>query len=95
MEPQESTGWDATCHDSFAASNLTLGSMRADAVVDKAAAAESRLCSELCTSYHFVPVALESTGAFGQDATAFFKELGNRTRTHTGDPLSYLKHCQV
>ena len=86
--------WDATCHDSLTASNLALGSTRAGAVADKAAVAKRCLYSELCTSHHFVPVALESTGVFGQDAAAFFKDLGNRTRTHTGDPLSYLKLCQ-
>ena len=86
--------WDATCHDSFAASNLALDSTRAVAVADKAATAKRRLYSELCTSHHFVPVVLESTGVFGQDAAACFKDLGKRTRTHTGDPLSYLKLCQ-
>ena len=45
VEPWKNTGlnWDTTCHDSFAASNLTLGSTRTGAVADKAAAAKRRL----------------------------------------------------
>ena len=31
-------------------------------IADKAAAAKRRLYSELCSSHHFVPVAVESTG---------------------------------
>ena len=39
--------WDATCHDSFAASNLALGSTRAVAVANKAAVA-SAVCTVSC-----------------------------------------------
>ena len=86
--------WDATCHDSFAASNISLSSSKAGAVADKAAAAKRNLYRDLCTSHHFVPVAFETTGVFGKDAALFLKELGNCTRSHTSDPLSYLRLCQ-
>ena len=65
--------WDATCHDSFSTSNVALGSSRAGAVADKAATAKRRLYSELCTSHHFVPVAVESTGVLGRMPLHFSK----------------------
>ena len=45
-------------------------------------------CIELAATHHFVPVAIESTGVFGPQAHAFFRELGHRIREETGEPLS-------
>ena len=86
--------WDVTCHDTFAKSNLHLATDGAGLVADQAASNKRRLYSELCQSHFFVPIAVESTGSFGQDAMRFFHELARRTRSETKDPLSYLKLCQ-
>ena len=86
--------WDVTCHDSFAPSNLPFSSTKAGAVADRAASSKCRLYEELCLSYCFVPIAIESTGVFGRDAAMFFRDLANRSRTQTGDSQAYLKLCQ-
>ena len=52
------------------------------------------LYSELAVAHHFVPIGIDSLGVFGDSARSFFKELGCRTRTLTGDPQSYHKLCQ-
>ena len=45
--------------------------------------------AELLVSHHFVPIAIETSGVFGPEAVAFFKDLGHRLRAQSGDPLSY------
>ena len=50
--------------------------------------------SDFARSYHFVPIAVESSGAFGKDALEFFQDLGRRTKSQTKDVLSYHKLCQ-
>ena len=42
----------------------------------------------------FIPVALESSGAFGNHAIDFFHQLAARMRSISHDPLEYLKLCQ-
>ena len=45
--------------------------------------------AELLVSHHFVPIAIETSGVFGPEAAAFFKDLGHQLRAQSGDPLSY------
>ena len=63
-------------------------------LANHAAAQKRRLYQELTTCHRFVPIAFESTGAFGEDALYFIKEVAKRSRSITKDPLSYLKLCQ-
>ena len=86
--------WDATCHDTFAPTNIPFSTKGAGIVADRAAYSKRLLYSDLCQSYIFIPFAVESAGSFGKDALDFLSELGRRTRLKTKDPLSYLKLCQ-
>ena len=72
--------WDVTCWDSFAPSNIHLSSSRAGLVTDHAATKKRALYAELSTCHHFLPIAFESTGAFGQDALDFVYDLAKRCR---------------
>ena len=56
-----------------------------------AAASKRLLYSDLCQSYTFISLAVESAGSIGRDALEFLHDLGRRTRSKTKDPLSYLK----
>ena len=94
LEPRGLCRGDGKRPDTFAKSNLLLATDGAGLVADQAASNKRRLYSELCQSHFFVPIAVESTGSFGQDAMRFFHELARRTRSETKDPLSYLKLCQ-
>ena len=53
-----------------------------------------RKYSDFARSYHFIPIAVESSGAFGKDALEFFQDLDKRTRSQTTDVLSYYNLCQ-
>ena len=86
--------WDATCHDTFAPTNVPFASRGAGFVVNCAAASKRLLYSDLCQSYTFIPIAVESAGSIEKDALDFLHDLGRRTRSKTKDPLSYLKLCQ-
>ena len=44
--------------------------------------------ANLQSSHLFVPVAIETAGAFGQEALTFLQELG-RLRVKTGEPRSH------
>ena len=80
--------WDATCPDTFAPSHLQLATREAGAVADQAERRKMAKYIELAATHHFVPVAIESTGVFGPQAHAFFRELGHRIKEETGEPLS-------
>ena len=50
--------------------------------------------TEIADTYHFIPVAVETTGVFGPETMSFLKELGCLTRIKTRDPTSFQKICQ-
>ena len=66
--------WDATCPDTFAPSHLQLATREAGAVADQAERRKVAKYIELAATHHFIPVAIESTGVFGPQAHAFFRE---------------------
>ena len=81
--------WDATCPDTFAPSHRDLATRGAGAVADQAEERKKAKYSELATTHHFVPLAVETTGVFGSEAQMFFRELGRRIRDESGEPLAY------
>jgi hypothetical protein len=54
--------WDATCHNTFAPTNIPFSCNGAGTVADRAAASKRILYSDLCQSHFFVPIAAESSG---------------------------------
>ena len=86
--------WDVTCHDSFAPTNLPLTHTGAGLLANHVAEGKRDTYSELATMYALVPIAIETTGVYGDDALDFFKALGRRIREYTHDPISYFKLTQ-
>ena len=85
--------WDATCPDMMAHSYRSLACSGAGKV---AAAAEHRKLSKyahLGQAYQFMPVAIETLGAYGPKTASFIKELGRRVAQESSDhrALSFLK----
>ena len=77
--------WDATCPDTFAPSYVSNSTREAGTV---AALAEERKCikySQLDSSHHFEPVAIETTGVIGERSRKFLVELGHRIRRVSGE----------
>ena len=42
----------------------------------------------LCDQYCFVPLAVETLGALGEEAATFFRDIGRRIAVATGEPRS-------
>ena len=68
--------WDATCSDTFAASNIHAAVTEVGAVAAQAEMNKISKYSHLDSSYLFVPVAIEMCGPFGPKAQKFFREVG-------------------
>ena len=73
--------WDATCPDTLAPSHLSLAVREAGAVADDAEFRKMQKYS-VVSSHYFVPLAVESLGVFG-------KELGQRVKSSSGDPMAH------
>ena len=80
--------WDATCPDTFAPSHVTVAAREAGAVAEQAEQLKKAKYAHLDNSHHFIPVAVETSGALGPEALNFFRELGHRLRRMTGEPKS-------
>ena len=77
--------WDFTCPDTLAPSHLSQSSLASGSA---AAGAESRKrakYAELARSHTFVPVAVETLGAWGEGAIDLTSDLGRRLAIVTGD----------
>ena len=70
--------WDATCCDTFAPSHVRVAVCEAGAVAAKAEENKDK-CSHLDASFAFVPVAVETCGAFGPEAGEFWRRVMRAT----------------
>ena len=48
-----------------------------------------RIYQALNATHIFIPIAIETSGVFGGEALAFFKDIGYRMRSKTQDPQSF------
>jgi hypothetical protein len=81
--------WDFTCPNTLAASHLNRAVLSPGAVANDAEQRKSLKYRSLAAMYSFIPVAVESIGAQGEEATAFFRELGRRIAAVTNEPKSF------
>lgn len=80
--------WDFTCADTYAASYLNDTSRCAGAA---AKSAESKKISKyylLQQQFIFMPVCIETSGVWGQNAISFIKNIGHKISIITGEPKS-------
>jgi hypothetical protein len=78
--------WDATTPDTLAASHLPDTCLSAGAAANNAAAKKSSKYAALHHSHFFVPVAVETLGAWNCDGLNFIKDLGRRMSIASQDP---------
>ena len=78
--------WDATCLDTFAPSHLEVAAREAGEVAEQAERAKCLKYSSLESKYHFVPVAIETSGVFGPKALSFLHDLGSRLISVSTEP---------
>jgi hypothetical protein len=78
--------WDVTRLDTLAASHLDRAVLKAGTVAADTENRQSAKFTCLSARYKFVPVAIETLGALGDEAFSFFKVLGHRIACVTAEP---------
>ena len=81
--------WDVTCPDTLAPSYSAVAAREAGAVASEAERRKRAKYAHLNPSHHFVPIAVETLGAFGPEALTFIRDLGRRIMDATQEPLSH------
>ena len=77
--------WDFTCPDTLASSNLNTSVSSPGADANKAEAKKIVKYACLEHTYRFIPIAVETLGALGDDADNFVRELGRRIEAVSGE----------
>ena len=77
--------WDFTCPDTLAASHLNRAVTGAGEVANDAEERKIVKYSSLPHHLQFIPVAIETLGPVGSEATAFLQEIGHRIQQQTDD----------
>ena len=77
--------WDFTCVDTLAASNLPISRQEGSKLASLAEDKKRRKYSSLSREFTFLPIAVETLGAWGQDAEFFIRDIGRRITDTTGE----------
>ena len=81
--------WDFTCPDTLAVSHLNRAVLGPGTVAcDAESRKKSKYASLSATTYNFIPIAVETIGALGDEASAFSKDLSKRIERVTSEPRS-------
>lgn len=80
--------WDFTCVDTLAASNLDVSKVSAGGAADRAFRRKEAKYAVISSDHFFVPVAVETLGAWAEESLLFIRELGRRIARQTGEPRS-------
>ena len=83
--------WDATVPDTLAASHIAATSREPGTAAAKAENLKTTKYATLASSNIFVPVAIETLGAYGRIAWLFITKLGLRLATSSGDSQATAK----
>jgi hypothetical protein len=90
--------WDFTCPDTLAQSHLKVAVTGPGVVASEAEDKKKAKYSNLSATYCFVPIAVETLGSIGDDASNFFHQLGRRIAHVTGERRAtefLLQHLSV
>ena len=86
--------WDFTGPDTLAICLLHRASIAACTVAVDAEDRKRAKYTALCDQYYFVPLAVETLGALGEEAATFFWDIVRRIAVATGEPRSTQFHFQ-
>jgi len=78
--------WDFTCSDTFARSYVDQTAVIAGSAAATAELAKRRKYDFLLETFLFVPVAVETSGVFGQEGLRLIKAIGQRLKELTDEP---------
>jgi hypothetical protein len=80
--------WDATCPDTFAASHIATTSITAGSAAIQAEEAKRSKYADIQYGIDFVPIAIETSGAWGPQGMSLISEIGKRIAVVTNEPRS-------
>ena len=80
--------WDATCPDTFAVSHVQSGSTHAGSAAAAAEYKKSQKYADIINGVDFVPVAIETSGVWGQQALHLVSDIGRRIAAVTHESRS-------
>ena len=78
--------WDATCVDTFAATNILRSASEAGTAASKAEEAKACKYSGLTDRFMVQPIAVETAGVIGPSSLSFLREIGKRAATLRREP---------
>jgi len=81
--------WDVTCPDTLAPSHLNRAVTGPGAVASFAEVNKCLKYDEISRTHVFIPIAVESMGAVGEDGLSFLRELGARIMHVSKEPSSF------
>ena len=77
--------WDFTCVDTYARSHLMNSALTPGSAATAAEKAKRSKYVDIATRHIFEPIAVETTGIYGQTTRSFIRDLGQRIAAATGD----------
>lgn len=80
--------WDATCPNTFAQSYVHASSRQAGSAATEAELKKQQKYQDLCAGIDFMPVAIETSGVWGQLAIELVTEIGRRIAEVSHEPRS-------
>ena len=81
--------WDATCVDTLAPSHQALAAREPRAGAVDGECKEHSKHTHLESTHHFVPVAVETFGALGPEASSLLKEIARRISLARGEEKAH------
>ena len=84
---EKSLAWDVTVPDTYVASHIPSTSVSACAAAEKSAVNKTKKYATITSTHLFVPIAVETSGAWCFESAEFIKDLGRRITVITGEPL--------
>ena len=81
--------WDATCVDTLAPSHQALAAREPRAVAVDGESKKLSKYAHLESTHHFVPVAVETLGALGPEASSLLKEIARRISLARGEERAH------
>ena len=77
--------WDASCTYTFSPSNMIRSAIHARATANEAESIKWSKYSSPTDRFHFHPIAVETSGVFGESTLVFLLSLGSRIASAKGD----------
>ena len=78
--------WDATCTDTFSIGNLVTSAVNPGSAAASAEELKIKIYSSLSDRFHFVPIAVETSGVLGPQSLRFLKDVGRMAARERHEP---------